>query len=212
MKYQIEEISKQIKIEKRIKKTIKTIMLAVLITLLISNIIMFYQTNIKHEEIPQVAGISVFNIVSESMEPTIKVNDLIVIRKCKESEIKNEDIITYKKDDGTVVTHRVIRKKNENGELVYITKGDNNPVEDNGVVKYSQVHGKYVFKIKGVGRFVEKLQKNNGLISVAIAVIIFGILKNGRDKKKENRKITREKYDIKKKRDEYNAKNKKKSI
>ena len=84
MKYQIEEISKQIKIEKTIKKVIKTIMLVLLITLLISNIIMFYQTNIKHAEIPQVAGISVFNIVSESMEPTIKVNDLIVIRKCKE--------------------------------------------------------------------------------------------------------------------------------
>lgn len=183
-------------------------MLVLLITLLISNIIMFYQTNIKHAEIPQVAGISVFNIVSESMEPTINVNDLIIIKKCKESEIENEDIITYKKDEGTVVTHRVIRKNKENDETVYITKGDNNPVEDNGVVKYSQVHGKYLFKIKGVGRFVEKLQKNNGVISVAIAVMIFVILKNERDKKKETRKIIREKYDIKKKRDEYNIKNK----
>lgn len=209
MKYQIEEISKQIKIEKTIKKIIKTIMLAILITLLISNIIMFYQNNIKHTEIPQVAGISVFNIVSGSMEPTININDLIVIKKCKESEIENEDIITYKKDDGTVVTHRVIRKNKENGEIVYVTKGDNNPVEDNGVVKYSQVHGKYLFKIKGIGGFVEKLQKNNGLISVAIAIIIFVILKNGRDKKKETRKIAREKYDIKKKREEYNIKNKK---
>lgn len=209
MKYQIEEISKQIKIEKTIKKIIKTIMLAILITLLISNIIMFYQTNIKHTEIPQVAGISVFNIVSGSMEPTININDLIVIKKCKESEIENEDIITYKKDNGTVVTHRVISKNKENGEIVYVTKGDNNPVEDNGVVKYSQVHGKYLFKIKGIGGFVEKLQKNNGLISVAIAIIIFVILKNGRDKKKETRKIAREKYDIKKKREEYNIKNKK---
>lgn len=209
MKYQIEEISKQIKIEKTIKKIIKTIMLAILITLLISNIIMFYQTNIKHTEIPQVAGISVFNIVSGSMKPTININDLIVIKKCKESEIENEDIITYKKADGTVVTHRVIRKNKENGEIVYVTKGDNNPVEDNGVVKYSQVHGKYLFKIKGIGGFVEKLQKNNGLISVAIAIIIFVILKNGRDKKKETRKIAREKYDIKKKREEYNIKNKK---
>lgn len=208
MKYQIEEISKQIKIEKTIKKVIKTIMLAILITLLISNIIMFYQTNIKHAEIPQVAGISVFNIVSESMEPTINVNDLIVIKKCKESEIENKDIITYKKDDGTAVTHRVIRKNKVNGETIYTTKGDNNPVEDDGVIKYSQVHGKYVFKIKGIGGFVEKIQKNNGLITVAIAVIIFVILKNGRDKKKENRKIAREKYEIKKKREEYNIKNK----
>lgn len=209
MKYQIEEISKQIKIEKAIKKIIKTIMLAILIALLISNIIMFYQTNIKHTEIPQVAGISVFNIVSGSMEPTININDLIVIKKCKESEIENEDIITYKKNDGTVVTHRIIRKNKENAETVYVTKGDNNPVEDNEVVEYSQVYGKYLFKIKGIGGFVEKLQKNNGVISVGIAVIIFVILKNERDKKKEMRKIAREKYEIKKKRDEYNIKKQK---
>ena len=61
-------------------------------------------------------------------------------------------------------------------------------------------------KIKTIGKFVEELQKNNGLISVALIIIIFVILKNGNDKKKETRKKIREKYDIKKKRDEYNKK------
>lgn len=206
MKYQVEEISKQIKREKTIKKIFKTILLAFLIMLLIVNIIMLYQKTIKNEEIPRIAGVSVFNIVSESMEPTINVNDLIVIKKCAEEEIGKNDIITYKRENGSIVTHRIVRINKENGEKIYVTKGDNNPIEDDETIKHSQVYGKYLFKINGVGKFVEELQKNNGLISVALILVIFVIIKNGSDKKKENRKKAREKYDIKKKRDEYNKK------
>jgi signal peptidase len=206
LKYQVEEISKQIKREKTIKKIFKTILLAFLIMLLIVNVMMQYQKKIKNAEIPQIAGLSVFNIVSESMEPTINVNDLIVIKKCTQEEIRKDDIITYKRGNGSVVTHRIVKIGKENGENVYVTKGDNNPIEDDEAIKYSRVYGKYLFKINGVGKIVEELQKNNGLISVALLLIIFIILKNGSDKKKENRKKIREKYDLKKKRDEYNKK------
>lgn len=204
MKYRVEEISKQIRIEKTIGKICKTMVLAFLGMLLIINLIMLYQTNVKNEEIPRFGSISIFNIVSESMEPTINVNDLIVIKKCDESEIQKGDIITYKKEDGAIVTHRIIRINKENGENSYTTKGDNNEVEDDEKIKHSQVHGKYLFKISGVGKFAQALQENNGLITVALIIIIFIIIKNSKDKKKELRKKTREKYDIKKKRDEYN--------
>lgn len=204
MKYQVEKISKQIKIEKTIGKIFKTIILALLGMLLIINLIMLYQTNIKHTEIPRIGNISIFNIVSESMEKAINVNDLIVIKKCSEDEIQKGDIITYKKEDGSIVTHRIVKINKENGKNVYTTKGDNNEVEDNEKIKYEQVHGKYLFKIKGAGKFAQELQKNNGLISIILIIVIFIILKNGNDKKKETRKKVREKYDIKKKRDEYN--------
>ena len=205
MKYQIEEISKQIKIEKTIRKILKTIILAFLVILLAVNLIMLYQKNIKKSEIPRVGNIAVFNIISESMEPTIKVNDLIVIEKCEQSEKKKGDIKTFRREDGSIVTHRII-KISQGNENIYTTQGDNNTLEDEEKIKHSQVYGKYLFKIKGMGNFVEELQKNNGLISVALFIIIFVILKNGNDKKKENRKKIREKYDIKKRRDEYNKK------
>lgn len=208
LKYQVEEISKQIKIEKTIRKILKTIILAFLGMLLIINLTMLYQTQVKHEEIPRIGGISVFNIVSKSMESTINVNDLIVIQKCAEEKIQKGDIITYKKQDGAIVTHRIIKITQENGHNVYTTKGDNNEIEDDEKIKHEQVHGKYLFKIKGAGKFAQKLQENNGLITVGLMIIIFIILKNGKDKKKETRKRLREKYDIKKKRDEYNLKNK----
>lgn len=209
MEYQVEKISKQIKIEKTIKKIFKTFLLACLGVLLIINLVMLYKQKIKKEEIPSIWNISVFNIVSESMEPTINVNDLIVIKKCAEADIQKGDIITYKKQDGTIVSHRIIRINKENGHNVYTTKGDNNDIEDEEKIKHSQVYGKYLFKIKGAGEFSEELQKNNGLISVALTLLIFVIIKNSNDKKKETRKRIREKYDIKKRRDEYAEQRKK---
>ena len=208
LKYQVEEISKQIKIEKAIRKIVRTIILAFLGMLLIINLMMLYQTKVKDEEIPRIGGISVFNIVSKSMEKKINVNDLIVIQKCTEEKMQKGDIITYKKQDGTIVTHRIIKITKENGHNIYTTKGDNNETEDSEKIKHEQVQGKYLFKIKGAGKFAQKLQENNGLITVVLIILIFIILKNGKDKKRETRKRIREKYDIKKKRDEYNVKNK----
>lgn len=206
MKYQVDKISKQIKIEKAIKKVFKVIILALLGMLLIINLMMFFQTNVEHAEIARIGKISVFNIISESMEPTINVNDLIIIQECPEEEIQKGDIITYKKESGTIVTHRITKINKENGKSIYTTKGDNNEVEDDEKIEYDQVHGIYLFKIKGIGKIVQNLQKNNVLISVILIIIIFIIIKNGNDKKKETRKKIREKYDIKKKRDEYNKK------
>ena len=79
MEYQVEKITKQIKIEKAIGKIFKTIILVFLIMLLIINSGMLYQKNVKNEEIPRIGDFSVFNIISESMKPTIEVNDLIII-------------------------------------------------------------------------------------------------------------------------------------
>jgi len=206
LKYQVDKITRQIKIEKTIKKILKTITLAILGLLLIINLAMFYQTNKNPSEIPYVGNIAIFNVISESMEPEINVNDLIVIQKCEETKIKKRDIITYKKQDGSIVTHRIEKIVKGEGQTLYITKGDNNPVEDVEEIKYEQIKGKYLFKISGVGKLAQKIQENNGLISIILIILIFIILKNGNDRKKEKRKRVREKYDIKKKRDEYNKK------
>ena len=40
------------------------------------------------------------------MEPTININDLIITKKCKQEDIKQGDIISYKKGD-TIITHRI---------------------------------------------------------------------------------------------------------
>lgn len=204
MEYQVEKITRQIKIEKIIHRLLKFIILVILGILLTISLIMFYKTNVSKEEIPYFGEYAIYNIVSESMEPQINVNDLIIIEKCEESELKVKDVITYKRQDGSIITHRIIQVNNfENKPKEYTTKGDNNETEDKEKIEYAQIYGKYLFRVKGAGKIAETIQENNGIMSVALIILIFITLKNGTDRKKEERKKVREKYDIKKKRDKY---------
>ena len=66
--------------------------------------------------------------------------------------------------EGYTVIHRIIEKKQKNGEFSFITKGDNNNTPDKEEVKENQLIGKVVFKIKYIGYpaiLLHNLQINN---------------------------------------------------
>ena len=88
MKYDIEKISNKIKNKKMTKKIIKYIILVTLIILFIINLILSFEEN------THILGLYMFNIVSESMEPTFNKDDLVVVRKCSGKELQKGDIIT----------------------------------------------------------------------------------------------------------------------
>lgn len=89
-------------------------------------------------------------IASGSMEKELYVGDVVIVKKCNANDIVNGDIIQYQMKGYTVI-HRVIEKKQKNGEYYFTTKGDNNPSEDKKSVKEDQVLGKVIFKVKYLG-------------------------------------------------------------
>ena len=89
-------------------------------------------------------------IASGSMEKELYVGDVVIVKKCNANDIDNGDIIQYQMKGYTVI-HRVIEKKQKNGEYYFTTKGDNNPSEDKESVKEEQVLGKVIFKVKYLG-------------------------------------------------------------
>lgn len=96
-------------------------------------------------------------IVSPSMVPTININDAIVIKRMDHDKYKIGDIITFTSADvnysGKKVTHRIIEKKKySNEKSLYKTKGDNNNIADSNLVNTSDIYGKVLFKIPGVGK------------------------------------------------------------
>lgn len=195
MEYDVEKISNKIR-NKRIKhKIFKYIILNILIILFIINLILSF------EEDTHILGFYVFNIVSESMVPTFEKNDLVVVRKCASEDLQKGDIITFN-HDGRTISHRIIRITNDNGVL-FTTKGDNNEVADVDPVKCDQIYGKFVFKIKKIGNIVSYIQNIRGLVNIVIFVVIVFILVSLKDKHKNERKIKRKKYEIKKIRDNY---------
>ena len=89
-------------------------------------------------------------IGSESMNKSISLGDAVVFKNTKDN-IKENDIIVFKKDDIKIV-HRVIKITNINGEKRYYTKGDANKVKDNWYVTDNELIGKVLFKIKYIGK------------------------------------------------------------
>jgi len=196
LEYDIEKISHKIKNKRMTKKIFKYIILTVLIILFIINLILSF------EEDTQIFGIYMFNIVSESMEPTLEIDDVVVVQKCEPAQLQVEDIITFQQGDRTI-SHRILDITKEKGTIKFETKGDNNQIPDPDKVDSSQVYGKVLFSIKKIGKVVSYIQNIRGLINVVIFAIIVYILVSLRDKQKNTRKMKRKKYEIKKMRDNY---------
>jgi len=112
-----------------------------LILSIILSIIVFY--GITHDtRLIKFGGISSLIVSSGSMEPELSVGDVIIIKSCANYEVG--DIITYNVNDEYFVTHRIIEIEGNN----FVTKGDNNNVEDSQVVLKENVEGKVILNAK----------------------------------------------------------------
>ncbi|MBP5678500.1 MAG: signal peptidase I [Bacilli bacterium] len=95
-------------------------------------------------------------IVSQSMVPTININDAIVIKRDSHDGYQVGDIISFFSteydSEGMVVTHRIVKKDNlTTSNSTYRTKGDNNPVPDKRGVDTSNIYGKVFLIIPKLG-------------------------------------------------------------
>jgi len=196
LEYDVEKISNKIKNKIVTKKIFKYIILIVLIILFIINLILSFEEDIH------ILGIYMFNIVSESMEPYLEVNDVVVVRKCDPAKLKVDDIITFQQDESTI-SHRIVDIIKTKNNIKFETKGDNNKISDPYLVEAGQVYGQVLFRVKKIGNVITYIQNSRGFINIAIFAIIVYILVSLRDKQKNTRKIKRKKYEIKKMRDNY---------
>lgn len=152
----------------KIKKIISIYIYIIIIPIIVINITLIVKSFIKPNKIPDFIGYKNFVIVSESMEPTIMVGDAIFVKKVPEKEIKINDIISFH-DGECINTHRIVGVSEENGIKMYRTKGDNNRGEDKEKVSYSQIEGKYLFKINNFGNLIKVLQSK---VTLAILILL----------------------------------------
>lgn len=83
-----------------------------------------------------------YGIASQSMHPTLKKGDLILVKW--QNGYKSGDIITFSNPKGKkksdTVTHRIVGNAKEKGHIIYKTKGDaNNELDDWKIGEYSIV-------------------------------------------------------------------------
>ncbi len=124
-------------------------------------------------------------IVSGSMEPLIKVRDAVLIKRVNEDSLKEGDVVTYQSLDnafyGILITHRIVRIEDVNGEKTYITKGDHNETIDRTPVKFSQIRGKVIMRIPKIGYLKFFLIEYYGWIIAilvpSVAIVSYDIVK-----------------------------------
>ncbi|MDD2409363.1 MAG: signal peptidase I [Bacilli bacterium] len=210
----------------------------IIILMLIGAFLMYYVVSAKL--ISQKAGvvpkISLYTIISGSMEPSIKVFDIILdVRIDDPTKVKVGDVITFISTSsiskGKTVTHRVMDIKKVNDKYEFVTKGDNNPSADSDTAKEDNLIGKTVLKIPKLGYIQWFILSKLGWIILillpAIGIILYdamklfniiGVNENAKDiknnstllsysRKAENKKIEEIMEKIKKKR--YSVKDKK---
>lgn len=113
-------------------------------------------------------GYTIFQVITGSMEDTIKINDIVIVKLT--DDVKENDIITYRyKED--FVTHRVI----EINEDEIITKGDANTSKDDPITQ-KDIVGKVVFIIANVAIWFEVLKSPQVIIAILITIIAIWLL------------------------------------
>ena len=166
---------------------ISIIMYAIIVILILIGIILaayFIDFKIRDSRI-ETPLYNAYVIVSGSMEPIIKIKDAVLVRRCEEADIKVGDVVTYRSMDeafyGILITHRVVNIKEENGEKIFITKGDNNETVDRSPIKFSQIQGKVAMRIPKIGYLKYFLTENYGWIMVvvipSIIIVVLDIMK-----------------------------------
>ncbi len=181
---------------KKICKIFNIIALIILIPVLIINIVILYNSFASPDEVPSFMGWKPFIVLSDSMEGEIEKGDLVIVKEVEEQEIKPGDIIAYR-IDGIVITHRLVETIEINGEIKYITKGDNNAEKDSGYIVYEQIEGEYQFAISGLGNIAIFIQTPLGMvISLSIPImllLLMQLIENKRNKEYQIEKAKKEK-------------------
>lgn len=195
--YTNEEIKKLKAKEAKRKRIISICIYIILIPILVYNIILIIKAIVIPNETPSFLGIKTYVIISGSMEPNIKIGDIVITQniKRKEESIKVGDVIAYRKGQ-TVITHRITNiEKDENGILRIATKGDNNNTEDNERILINNIEGKAIATIPKIG-YITLLLKDKIIIILIfiIAYIYIGQTEKVKRRQKE-RRIKRLRYE-----------------
>ena len=142
-----------------------------------------------------VFGYSAFIVLSDSMKATdFDAGDLVIIKQTDPSTLKEGDIISFQSPDesnyGEIVTHKITT--DDEGHPGFITYGTTTDSNDQGIVTYNLVIGKYQGHIPKVGTFFNFLKSVPGYFICIFTPFFILILVQARNSIKLFRKYKKE--------------------
>ena len=133
---------------KRVKK-IGTVIVSILLWVIILVAALYAFTTMATRDTRKVSSIFGYTplvVKSDSMAPTFKTGDLIFIKKCDTTKLKEGDIICFHtiiENEYALNTHRIDSIAEVEGARSYTTVGDNNKgIVDSHIISDGDIVGK----------------------------------------------------------------------
>lgn len=129
---------------------------------------------------PSIFGYQILRVTTGSMEPTLKVGDVIVVKETDPAEIHEGDIISYESIQGElkgkIITHRVVQEPARLEDTYFIqTQGDIEGAALDPQITDRQVKGKYQYKLEFIDKIYSFFFTPYGIIAfVFVIVALFG--------------------------------------
>lgn len=152
-----------------------TVLCLILAPILILNVSLIIRSFTAPNEVPRVGKWLPLVVMTDSMYPEIHSGDLIICQVKDAEEVQVRDVISFFDPAGngtSVVTHRVIEIKNEDGRIAFITQGDANNTADAHPVPAEKLVGVYHTRIAGVGNVIMFMQTTQGLLLCVVLPIV----------------------------------------
>lgn len=130
-------------------------------------------------------GYRAYIVNSDSMAKTdFNAGDLIFVKETDPTTLQAGDIITFISQDsnsfGEVVTHKIREKTvDANGNVGFVTYGTTTGVNDETIVTYLYILGKYEAKVPYMGTFFNFLKTPQGYIVCIFIPFMLLILNQG---------------------------------
>ncbi|ALV44580.1 hypothetical protein MB46_02645 [Arthrobacter alpinus] len=142
--------------------------------------------------IPMATGSHTYTVLTSSMAPKYAPGTLMVVKPAAADSLRVGDVITYQIESGkpAVISHRITAvEATQTGEQVFITKGDNNSLEDAEAVHEVQIKGKLFYAVPYVGFAAHAVGEQRGKILpvVAVGFIALGALSMAKGAIEKNR-------------------------
>ena len=169
------------KITKILVNVFTWVLLLILVLVIYGKLVVTFGNN----RYPNYFGYTFFEVASGSMKPTLKINDVILVKIGNEN-LKKGDIIAFNTDDA-IITHRILFID----DRIITVKGDNNNVVDQPIV-VDQVIGKIVKVFPKLGIWKKVITEPKILLLIFITLLLFNfalsydVNRTFKDKKKKN--------------------------
>lgn len=117
-----------------------------------------------------------------SAEPHITYQSLIVTYRCKKSDLKVGDFVTFSNSGKSYVTHQIVEIDYENDKIVCKGWQYNSTTEeyehqsDSQVIKYANVVGKVVYSNYLVGKTIFTLKENIIILFGIVALLVLSLV------------------------------------